>query len=78
MVVGWIGRQRATVLECLKPENWMLRERLKGRSLRFSDRESILLERKTFGIPPSALPELGMIVTPDTELVLRPAAGSPQ
>jgi hypothetical protein len=38
-------------IEHLKAENRMLRERLKGRSLRFSDRERALLARKAFGIP---------------------------
>jgi putative transposase len=46
----------------------MLRERLKGRSLRFSDRERALLARKAFGIPRKVLLELGTIVTPDTSL----------
>ena len=46
----------------------MLRERLKGRSLRFSDRERVLLARKAFGIPRKTLLELGTIVIPDTLL----------
>src|SRR6185295_14360662 len=46
----------------------MLRERLKGRCLRFSDRERALLARKAFGIPRKVLLELGTIVTPDTLL----------
>ena len=33
----------------------MLRERLKGRSLRFSGRERALLARKAFGIPRKVL-----------------------
>ncbi len=46
----------------------MLRERLKGRALRFSDAERALLARKAFGIPRQVLLELGTIVTPDTLL----------
>jgi hypothetical protein len=46
----------------------MLRERLKERSIRFSDRERALLARKAFGIPRKILLELGTIVTPDTLL----------
>ena len=50
LLAGWISRQQLIVIEYLKAENRMLRERLKGRSLRFSDRERALLARKAFGI----------------------------
>jgi transposase InsO family protein len=68
LLAGWISRQQLIVIEYLKAENRMLRERLKRRSLRFSDRERALLARKAFGIPRKALLELGTIVTPDTLL----------
>jgi hypothetical protein len=68
MVAGWINRQQVIVIEYLKAENRMLRERVKGRSLRFNDRERALLARKAFGIPRKVLVELGTIVTPDTLL----------
>jgi len=42
-LAGWISRQQVIVIEYLKAENRMLRERLKGRSLRFSDKERALL-----------------------------------
>jgi hypothetical protein len=64
LVAGWISRQQLVVIEYLKTENSLLRERLKGRSLRFSDRERALLARKAFGIPRKVLLELGTIVTP--------------
>jgi hypothetical protein len=51
LLAGWISRQHLVVIEYLKAENCMLRERLKGRSLRFSDRERALLARRAFGIP---------------------------
>jgi hypothetical protein len=68
LLAGWISRQQLIVIEYLKAENRMLRERFKGRSLRFSDRERALLARKAFGIPRKVLLELGTIVTPDTLL----------
>ena len=68
LLAGWISRQQLIVIEYLKAENRMLRERLKGRSLRFSDRERALLARKAFAIPRKVLLELGTIVTPDTLL----------
>ena len=68
LLAGWISRQQLVVIEYLKAENRLLRERLKGRSLRFSDRERALLARKAFGIPRQVLLEPGTIVTPDTLL----------
>ena len=38
LLAGWISRQQLIVIEYLKAENRMLRERLKGCSLWFSDR----------------------------------------
>jgi hypothetical protein len=37
LLAGWISRQQRIVIEYLKAENRMLRERLEGCSLRFSD-----------------------------------------
>ena len=68
LLAGWISRQQLIVIEYLKAENRMLRERLKGRSLRFSDLERALLARKAFGISRKVLLELGTIVTLDTPL----------
>jgi putative transposase len=68
LLAGWISRQQLILIEYLKAENRMLRERLKGRSLRFSDPERALLARRAFGIPRKVLLELGTIVTPDTLL----------
>jgi hypothetical protein len=65
LLAGWISRQQLIVVEYLKAENRMLRERLNGRSLHFSDGERALLARKAFGIPRKVLLELGTIVTPD-------------
>ena len=50
LLAGWISRQQLIVVKYLKAENRMLRERLKGRSLRFTDKERALLARKAFGI----------------------------
>ena len=65
---GWVNRQQLIAIEYLKAENEMLRERLKGRRLRFTDRERALLARKAQAVGRKALLELGTIVTPDTLL----------
>jgi hypothetical protein len=68
LLAGWISRQQLILIEYLKAENRVLRKRLKGRSLRFSDRDRALVARKAFGIPRKVLLELGSIVTPETLL----------
>src|SRR5512138_2466783 len=68
LLAGSISRQQLIVIEYLKAENRMLRERLNGRSMRFTDKERALLARKAFGIPRKVLLNLGTIVTPDTLL----------
>ena len=68
LVARWISRQQLIAIEYLEAANRLLRERLSGRSLRFSDVERALLARKAFGIPRKALLELGTIVAPNTLL----------
>ena len=63
---GWVNRHQLIVIEYLQVENSMLRERLKGRRLRFSDAERALLARKAKAVGRRALLEVGTIVTPDT------------
>jgi len=65
---GWVNRQQLIVIDYLKAENRMLRQRLKGRRLGFADAERALLARKAFGISRKVLLDLGTIVTPDTLL----------
>jgi hypothetical protein len=65
---GWVSRQQLIAIEYLKAENGLLRERLKGRRLRFTDAQRALLARKAQAVGRKALLELGTIVTPDTLL----------
>jgi putative transposase len=68
MFAGWVNRQQLIVIDYLKAENGMLRERLKGRRLRFTDAQRALLARKAQAVGRKALLELGTIVTPETLL----------
>ncbi len=65
---GWIQRQQAEAIDYLKAENRMLRGRLAGRRLLFSDAERRQLARKAVAVGWRGLFELDPIVTPDTLL----------
>jgi hypothetical protein len=46
MLIGWVTRQQAEVIEYLKAENLALREKLGGKRLRFTDAQRRRLARK--------------------------------
>ena len=45
VVSGWVHRQQLIVIEFLQAENQLLKERLRGSRLRFTDAERALLAR---------------------------------
>jgi hypothetical protein len=56
------------VIEFLQAENRLLKERLRGKRIRFTDAERALLARKAKAVGRKALLELDTIVSPDTLL----------
>ncbi len=68
MFAGWLQRQQATVIEYLKAENRVLRERLGERRIIFTDAERRQLAEKARAVVRKGLRELGTIVTPETLL----------
>ena len=68
MVAGWIHRHQLIVIEFLQAENRLLKERLRGKRIRFTDAERALLARKAKAVGRKALLELDTIVSPDTLL----------
>src|SRR5215470_17978365 len=68
VVSGWIHRHQLTVIEFLQTENRLLKGKLGGKRLRFTDAESALLARKAKAVGRKALLELDTIVSPDTLL----------
>jgi len=68
VVAGWLQRQQAATIDYLKAENRMLRERLGGRRIIFTDAERRQLAEKARALGRKALSELGTIVTPETLL----------
>ncbi|MEX2122598.1 MAG: hypothetical protein WD795_01810 [Woeseia sp.] len=66
VVSGWVHRQQLIVIEYLQAENRLLKERLRGKRIRFSDAERALLARKAKAVGRKVLLKLETIVTPDT------------
>ena len=64
MVAGWLHRQQAAVIEYLSTENRLLRERLGGRQIIFTDTERRNLAEKARTVGHKTLRKLGTIVTP--------------
>lgn len=66
VVSGWVHQRQLSVIEFLQAENCLLKERLRGKRIRFSDAERALLARKAKAVGRKALLELGTIVSPAT------------
>jgi len=68
MFAGWVNRHQLDVIEYLQEENRVLKERMGGRRLRFTDAERRRLARKAYALGRTALNELATLITPDTLL----------
>src|SRR6266496_4048829 len=68
ILAGWVHRHQLIVIEFLQAENRLLKDRLRGKRIRFTDAERALLARKAKAMGRKALLELETIVSPDTLL----------
>ena len=68
IVSGWVHRHQLVVIELLQAENRLLKEKLRGKRIRFTDAERALLARKAKAVGRKALLKLDTIVSPDTLL----------
>ena len=66
IVSGWVHRRQLVVIEFLQAENRLLKARLSGKRIRFTDAERALLARKAQAVGRKALRELDTLVSPDT------------
>ena len=66
VIAGWVHRRQLIVIEFLQAENQLLKERLRGKRIRFTDAERALLARKAKAVGRKALLELDTLVSPDT------------
>ncbi len=68
LVSGWVHRHQLIVIEFLQAENRLLKGKLGGRRIRFTDAERAFLARKAKAVGRKALLRLDTIVSPDTLL----------
>src|SRR5881296_3387870 len=68
IAAGWVHRHQLIVIAFLQTENRLLKERLRGKRIRFTDAERALLARKAKAVGRKALLELDTVVSPDTLL----------
>jgi putative transposase len=66
LFAGWVNRRQLDVIEYLKAENRLLKERLGDRPIRFTDAERCRLARRAKALGRQALSQLETLVTPDT------------
>src|SRR6202171_1667869 len=66
IAAGWVHRHQLIVIEFLQAENRLLKDRLRGRRIRFTDAERALLARKAKAVGRKTLLELDSVVSPDT------------
>src|ERR1700681_3690226 len=66
MFAGWVNRYQLDVIEYLREENLLLKERLGDRPIHFTDAERRRLARSAHKLGRKALSELKTLVTPDT------------
>jgi len=73
VVSGWVHRRQLIVIEFFQAENRMLKERLRGKRIRFTNEERALLARKAKAVgrkallssTRSSLPILDALASPD-------------
>ena len=68
MFAGWVNRHQLNMIEYLQEENRVLKGRMGGQRLRFTDAERRRLARKAQALGRKVLNELETLVTPDTLL----------
>ena len=64
----WLNREQAAIIDFLREENRVLRDRLGSKGLRFTDAERRRLAAKAKLLCRSVLRDIGSLVTPDTLL----------
>ena len=66
VIAGWVHRRQLILIEFLQAENRLLKERLRGKRIRFTDAERVLLARKAKAVGRKSLLKLDALVSPVT------------
>jgi hypothetical protein len=66
VVSGWVHRRQLIAIEFLQAENKLLKERLRGKRIRFTDAERAQMARKAKAVGRKTLLALDTLVSPDT------------
>jgi hypothetical protein len=66
IAAGWVHRHQLIFIESLQAENRLLKDRLRGNRMRFTNAERALLARKAKAVGRKALLELDTVVSADT------------
>ncbi len=72
-LAGWINRHQQDVIDYIQEENRILKHKLKGKRIRFTDDERRRLAVKGKILGRKVLREVASIVTPDTILAWQPS-----
>ena len=67
-LAGWLNRHQQAVIDYLLEENRVLKDRLEGQRLRFTDEQRTQLAVKAEILGHQLLDEIETLVTPDTLL----------
>ena len=67
-LAGWLNRHQQAVIDHLLEENRVLKDRLEGQRLRFTDEQRTQLAVKAETLGHQLLDEIETLVTPDTLL----------
>lgn len=59
VAAGWVNRHQLIVIEFLQAENQLLKQRLRGKRIRFTDAEPALLARKAKAVGPQSAAGVG-------------------
>src|ERR1700737_1601649 len=68
ILAGWVNRQQQDVIECLRTENQVLKEKLGKRRIILSDDQRRRLAHKGKVLGRKVLETIGTLFTPDTIL----------
>ncbi len=67
-LAGWLNREQQQIIEYLQEENKVLKEHLKGKRIRYTDKQRRRLAAKAKVLGRTILRQLNTLVTPDTLL----------